>query len=41
MSFPLEKDMCWVSQVIYVQVILFNSASFPTDGVIDEFIGNG
>ncbi|CNK31365.1 Uncharacterised protein [Yersinia aldovae] len=41
MSFPLEKDTCWMSQVIYVRVIFSNSASFLTDGLIGEFIGNG
>lgn len=30
-----------MSQVIYVQIIFFNSASFLTDGVIAEFVGNG
>lgn len=41
MSFSLEKETYWMSQVIYVQVIFFNSASFLTDGVIAEFVGNG
>ncbi|CNH22088.1 Uncharacterised protein [Yersinia massiliensis] len=41
MSFYLAKDTCWMSQVIYVPVIIFDSTSFLTDGVIDEFYHNG
>ena len=41
MSFYLAKDTCWMSQVIYVPVIIFDSTSFLTDSVTAEFAGNG